>query len=178
MKGKRLIDARFLNSMVYGLADVLFKWDGAPYGVMGYNVGKDLLDEMWRALDFERKSKEEAIRELGRQLVETYQVADSMEVTENKEDDCVEVRVENCVLLPFMRKMLKRNPMLKSLPLCVVNNMIMGVLENKGDNTELRSYRMNGNQCHSIIGLIEELPMEKELRRMKRKQAKFSSTGG
>ena len=169
MKEKKMIDARFLNSVVYGLADVLYKWDGAPFGIMGYNVGKDLLDEMWRTLDFENKTKEEAIKELGRQLVETYQIADSMEVRENRDDDCVEVRIENCALLPFMRKMLKRNPMLESFPLCVVNNMIMGVLENKGDNTELRSYRMNGNQCHSIIGLIEELPMEKELRSLKKK---------
>ena len=42
-----------------------------------------------------------------------------------------------------------------------------GSVDEFGENTEIRTYDLDGDQCHVVIGLIEELPMEKELKEMK-----------
>lgn len=167
MNEQRLVDARFLNSLVSGLGDILFKWDGGVYGIMGYDVGKNLLTEVEKVISFKDNPKEKIISELCRLLVETCRAADSVTVVENKPKECVELRVENCVLRPYSEGELKRSPFFKTMPLCPIKNMVMGVLEEKGENTEMRAFEQQGNQCFLVIGLIEELPMERELREMK-----------
>jgi hypothetical protein len=97
-------------------------------------------------------------------------VADAITINENSEKACVELQVENCVLLPFAKKEIQRNSFFNRFPLCPIKNMIMGVLDEFGENTEIRTYEMKGDQCNVVIGLIEELPMEKELKEMKPKK--------
>ena len=87
MKEDRLIDARFLNSIMAGMADVLFKWDGGVFSYMGYNVGKEMLDVIGKDLDLKGGSTAKVLEELCRQLVEIYGVADSVTITENREKD-------------------------------------------------------------------------------------------
>lgn len=163
MKDVRLIDARFLNTMMAGMADILFKWDGGVYSLMGYKVGREFLDIIGEKLDFKDQSTLEIFEELCNTLTERYRIADSITVTENRERECVELQAENCILLPFARREAERNLFFKRVPLCPIKNMIMDVLEKKGKSTEVRNFDIQYNRCRIVIGIIEELPMEKEL---------------
>jgi hypothetical protein len=169
MKDVRQIDARFLNSMMAGMADILFKWDGGVYSLMGYKVGREFLDIIGKKLDFKNQSAHDILEELCKQLVETYRIADSINVSENRERECVELQAENCILLPFARREAERNSFFKRVPLCPIKNMIMDVLEKKGKTTEVRAFDIREGLCSIVIGVIEELPMEKELRENERR---------
>jgi len=169
MEKNRITDARFFNSVISGMADILFKWDGGVFSAMGHNVGRELLDVIEKDLDIKAGSTIQVLGQLSRQLVESYRVADSINVTENTEKGCIDLEVGNCVLLPFAKREIERNPWFKRKPLCPIKNVIMRFLENKGENPEVWTFDLNGDRCHILIGLIGEVPMEKELKEAERK---------
>lgn len=153
---------KFLNEVIFGLIELAYDWEGSGMATMGSLVGCAIVDDFDLPGDvLEGKKIDEALALLEKHL-SRYGVADKVSLT-TEEKSGVGIKIHNCLLLPVEEKMRENEKTLRRL-FCPVANIVREVFERMGINTEVRSWEVGSDQCCHVVGLIDELAMEKELK--------------
>jgi len=152
----------FLNEVIFGLYELAYDWEGSGMATMGSLVGCAIVDNLDLPKDvLEGKKVDEALALLEKHLTR-YGVADKV-VLASEERSGVGLHVSNCMLLPVEERMKQKGKNLRRL-FCPVVNIVREVFERMGINSEVRSWDIGCDKCYHVVGLIDELAMEKELK--------------
>lgn len=153
---------KFLNEVIFGLIELSYDWEGSGMATMGSLVGCAVVDDFDLPRDVLEGKKVDEILALLEKHLSRYGVAEKVSLS-IEEKSGVGIKVDNCLLLPVEKKM-KENEMRLRRLFCPVANIVREVFERSGINTEVRSWHIDSVHCSHVVGLIDELAMEKELK--------------
>ncbi len=161
MEKKEVVSSEFARAVMFGYTKVLYSWLGIGMRSMCNHVGVDFIVPH---LKFPVKKKEEMLDSIAEMLVKEYKVCESAEIKIDEKEGVLEVSVRNCCLLPLEKRIMEELK-LTQFVVCPLVNAISEAMSRAGEEVEKRSYKIEGEKCQHVFGLINELAMEREIKK-------------
>jgi hypothetical protein len=161
MEKKEVISSEFARSVIFGYTKVLYHWLGIGMRSMTNHVGMDFIVPH---LKFPVDNKEEMLDSISEMLAKEHKVCESAQIKIDEKEGVMHISVKNCCLLP-LEKRIREELKLTNFVVCPVVNAVSEAMNRAGVEVEKRSYKIEGEKCQHILGLIDELAMEKEIKK-------------
>ena len=160
----------FLNSVIQGLTELAYNWEGSAYGIMGSLVGASIVEDIALPQVKEgEKSRDVLVDEVGAiletELTSRFGVASNLTLARSEKQGLT-LEADNCVLIPAEDYMTNKGMQSRCL-FCPVVNVVVESLYKVGIDSEIRSWAIGSKQnphCHHVIGLMEDVPAATEIR--------------
>ena len=161
---------KFLNSVIQGLTEMAYNWEGSAYGIMGSLVGTAIVDEIALPKVTGGETNRDALVDevsavLERELTDRFGVATKLKLTRSEKQGLT-LEADECVLIPSEDYLTNKGMQSRCL-FCPVVNVVVESLYKVGIDSEIRSWEigtMKNPHCHHIIGLMEEVAAAAEIK--------------
>ncbi len=161
MENKEVVSIEFAKAVIFGYTKVLYHWLGIGMRSMCNHVGVDFIVPH---LKFPVDRKEEMLDSIAEMLVKEYKVCESAQIKIDEEESVLDITIKNCCLLPLEKKIMEELKLTKFV-VCPLVNAISEAMSRAGAEVEKRSYKIEGEKCQHVFGLINELAMEREIKK-------------
>jgi len=167
---ERTTPTAFFNSVIQGLTEMAYNWEGSAYGIMGSLVGASIVEDIaLPQAKSDEKNRDVLVDEvstvLEKELTSRFGVASNLKLTRSEKDGLT-LEADDCVMIPSEEYMTKKGMKSRCL-FCPVVNIVVESLYKVGIDSEIRSWEIGTTEkphCHHIIGLMEDVPAVTEIR--------------
>jgi hypothetical protein len=161
MESKEVMSSELARAVMFGYTKVLYSWLGIGMRSMCNHVGVDFIVPR---LKFPVDSKDQMLAAIAEMLVKEYKVCESAQLKIDEKEGVLDVSVKSCCLLPLEKRIMEELK-LTQFVVCPLVNAIAEAMGRAGQEVEKRSYKIEGERCQHVFGLIDELAMEREIKK-------------